>query len=246
MRLSDSNPSERVWCVTVPSGAFIARRNGKAFITGNCGRAFRISPDKQDALILDFAGVIAEHGPVDQINVRRKEKSDEPGEVPQKDCPECGETLHLSVMLCPACGYVFPSKPKHDDTAADAAILSSQLRPVRYPITNVRYYKHLSQSGYYTLRVDYYSNAYTRCASEWVCIEHTGYPKAKAVQWLKERYPHGFNHLPGTIDQLLDWIKDGFQLTQPTAIHLRPGNAKKSYQDIVRYEWPQPELEMAA
>jgi hypothetical protein len=26
-----------VWCVTVPTGAFVARRNGKIFITGNSG-----------------------------------------------------------------------------------------------------------------------------------------------------------------------------------------------------------------
>lgn len=25
-----------VWCITVPSGAFVARRNGKVFVTGNC------------------------------------------------------------------------------------------------------------------------------------------------------------------------------------------------------------------
>lgn len=28
-----------VWCVTVPSGAFVARRNGKVFVTGNCPEA---------------------------------------------------------------------------------------------------------------------------------------------------------------------------------------------------------------
>jgi len=31
------NYSGRVWCVETPTGAFIARRNGKAFITGNSG-----------------------------------------------------------------------------------------------------------------------------------------------------------------------------------------------------------------
>ena len=245
LRLSDSTPSERVWCVTVPSGAFIARRNGKAFVTGNCGRAFRISPVKQDALILDFAGVIAEHGPVDQIKVTRKEKSDVPGEMPTKDCPECGETLHLSAMRCPVCGYEFPAKPKHDAEAADAAILSSQLRPVRHTITDVRYSRHVGGSGIPTLRADYYAG-YSRVAQEWVCIEHTGYAKAKALQWLTLRYPRGFSHAPGTVDQLLDWIKGGFYLTQPTAIHLRPGNNNKKYPEIVRYEWPDLTLELAA
>src|SRR5699024_6589872 len=26
-----------VWCLTVPTGAFVARRNGKVFVTGNSG-----------------------------------------------------------------------------------------------------------------------------------------------------------------------------------------------------------------
>lgn len=209
------------------------------------GRSFRLCNGKQDALILDFAGVIAEHGPVDQIKVTRKEKSDEPGEVPQKDCPECGETLHLSAMRCPVCGYEFPAKPKHDAQAADAAILSSQLRPIRHTITDVRYSRHVGNSGIPTLRADYYAG-YSRVAQEWVCIEHTGYAKAKALQWLTLRYPHGFSHAPGTVDQLLDWIKGGFELTRPTAIHLRPGNNNKKYPEIVRYEWPDLTLELAA
>ena len=27
----------KVWCVEVPTGAFVARRNGQVFITGNSG-----------------------------------------------------------------------------------------------------------------------------------------------------------------------------------------------------------------
>ena len=208
------------------------------------GRSFRLCNGKQDALILDFAGVIAEHGPVDQIQVKRKEKG-EGGEMPTKDCPECGETLHLSAMRCPVCGYEFPASPKHDAEAADAAILSSQIRPVRHTITDVRYLPHVGQSGVPTLRVDYYAG-YSRVAQEWVCVEHSGYAKAKALQWLTLRYPRNFNHAPGTVSQLLDWIKGGMQLTKPVAIHLRPGSNNKKYPEIVRYEWPVADLLEAA
>lgn len=37
VRLPDVVYSGVVWCVTVPTGAFVARRNGRAFITGNSG-----------------------------------------------------------------------------------------------------------------------------------------------------------------------------------------------------------------
>lgn len=36
----------KVWCVTVPTGAFVARRNGKVFVTGNCITVFRCFADK--------------------------------------------------------------------------------------------------------------------------------------------------------------------------------------------------------
>jgi hypothetical protein len=36
----------KVWCVTVPTGAFVARRNGTVFVTGNCIQVFRCFADK--------------------------------------------------------------------------------------------------------------------------------------------------------------------------------------------------------
>lgn len=205
------------------------------------GRSFRLSPGKQDALILDFAGVIAEHGPVDQIQVRKQEKAEEPGEAPQKDCPQCGAALHLSIMRCPECGYQFPSSPTHDAQAAEAAILSSQLRPIRHEVSSVRYSHHIGQSGIPTLRVDYYSG-WNRIAQEWVCLEHHGYAKTKALQWITARYPNQFNHIPGNVKQLLDWIREGFVLRTPSAIHLRPGTKNAKYPEIVRYEWDDADL----
>ncbi|TXH10139.1 MAG: hypothetical protein E6R04_06245 [Spirochaetes bacterium] len=59
--------SEQVWCVTVPSGAVVTRRLGKASILGNCqmvGRAVRPYTDpvtglvKTDATVLDLTGVV--------------------------------------------------------------------------------------------------------------------------------------------------------------------------------------------
>lgn len=55
---------ERVWCVTVPSGAVLTRRNGKGAIMGNCqmvGRGTRMYPGKSDCLILDMVGAAGRH-----------------------------------------------------------------------------------------------------------------------------------------------------------------------------------------
>ena len=64
-----SSPTERVWCVTVDTGAIITRRNGKVAVVGNCaGRGLRPFAGKTDCLILDFSGTAGKHrlvGPVD-------------------------------------------------------------------------------------------------------------------------------------------------------------------------------------
>lgn len=44
--MSEREYDGRVWCVTVPTGAFVCRRNGKTFVTGNCITVFRCFADK--------------------------------------------------------------------------------------------------------------------------------------------------------------------------------------------------------
>lgn len=72
IRPSDNRPHlaaetykpETVWCISVPSGAFLARRNGKAFVTGNCqmtGRGTRITEGKQDCIVIDIVDLTKKH-----------------------------------------------------------------------------------------------------------------------------------------------------------------------------------------
>ena len=62
---------------------------------------------QQDCIVLDFAGNISQHGPITNITPPKK-KGDKPGEAPIKVCEHCQEIVHLSVMICPACGEPFP------------------------------------------------------------------------------------------------------------------------------------------
>jgi len=57
----DSTPDERVWCVTVSTGAIITRRNGKVAVVGNTGRGLRLFPGKDDCLILDMVDISRKH-----------------------------------------------------------------------------------------------------------------------------------------------------------------------------------------
>ncbi|MBQ9564805.1 MAG: DEAD/DEAH box helicase family protein, partial [Synergistaceae bacterium] len=72
------------------------------------GRGMRLKTGPyQDCLVLDFAGNIARHGPVTNIQPpSAKQKED--GEAPVKECPECHEAVLLGTRVCPCCGHIFP------------------------------------------------------------------------------------------------------------------------------------------
>ena len=94
------------------------------------GRGLRIDPNskKTDCLVLDQAENITRFGFVEDIKAIRLtySKSDEPGEVPTKVCPSCSRIVHLSVMVCPDCGYKFPSKEKVSVTKKLERLLSAE------------------------------------------------------------------------------------------------------------------------
>ena len=208
------------------------------------GRGFRTHPEKADCLVLDFAGVIAEHGPVDAIKVKaQKIKGESVTEsAPQKCCPQCHVYLHPAINPCPDCGYLWPVKPKHEAQAIESAILSSQIKPIRYPVSQVLYSRHMGKSGIPTLRVDYMSG-FLRVASEWICLEHTGYARQKAEKWWWDRCTR-FSP-PLTIDRdTIDYLSS--DLSRPAFIHVRPATGSNSFPEIVKYEWAESnELEIA-
>ena len=72
------------------------------------GRALRCAPGKADALILDYAGLVRMHGPVDAVTVRSATQG--LGRLPggaggtrAKACPGCGALIALNASTCEAC-----------------------------------------------------------------------------------------------------------------------------------------------
>jgi DNA repair protein RadD len=154
------------------------------------GRGSRMAEGKENFLVLDYGGNIEEHGPVDKIKIRKNKKGKhELHKVPQKTCPKCYEAISLSALKCDHCGYEYPEpEPNHSDTASDAAIISSYKPPVTYKVVRVRYSEHWKKdSPVPTLRVDYFYNQISGYFSQWVCIEHQGFARRKAEQWLALR-----------------------------------------------------------
>lgn len=177
------------------------------------GRGTRLAASKTDCLVLDFAGNVARHGPIDAVNPREPGAGN--GEAPVKTCPDCRSILPAATRTCPDCGHEFPPpEPKIEATASDLAVLSNG-RPEWVKVADVSYRRHEKPGKPPSLRVDY------RCGlllhREWVCIEHGGFAREKAVAWWRRRAP-GLP-VPMTVDDALAQTE---RLRAPAEIAVRP------------------------
>lgn len=185
------DPNEMVWCLTTPCGTLVTRRNGKVCVLGNCGRGFRLHPGKADCLVLDFGGNAPRHGPVDALRVTHP-GSNGNGEAPAKECPDCHAVIATGYATCPECGHAFPprQRQKHDATASSEGILSDQVTRTEHEVTESFYAVHTKRGAPpdapRTMRVDY-RISFAEYVSEWVCFEHTGFPRHKAERWWRTR-----------------------------------------------------------
>jgi DNA repair protein RadD len=150
------------------------------------GRGSRLAPGKENCMVLDFAGNIARHGPIDIVKARSK-AGDSTGTAPTKVCPECDSILHAAMTECPDCGHVFMrSPPKIEPEASELDVVSSGAAQA-VPVTQVNYSLHHKPGKPTSLRVDYQSGLARH--SEFLCFEHEGYARAKARRWWAIRGP---------------------------------------------------------
>ncbi|HOG29680.1 MAG TPA: DEAD/DEAH box helicase family protein [Vicinamibacterales bacterium] len=156
------------------------------------GRGFRLCDSKKNCLILDFGGNVLRHGPVDAIRTDADRKGDGDGEAPAKKCPQCNALIAMGYATCPQCGFVFPPPERrmHDAKAGTAGILSDHVEIEEHAVQDVRYSVHEKRDAPpdapRTMRVEY-QIGWQRYISEWICVEHTGYARAKAESWWRRR-----------------------------------------------------------
>jgi DNA repair protein RadD len=178
------------------------------------GRGFRLAPGKENCLVLDFAGNVRRHGPVDDVTIKEPGKGD--GEAPVKECPECHSMVHASLKACPDCGYAFPpnEEEKHEAKASVVPILSRSA-PAPLLVNDVQFRRHQKFGKPDSLVVEY------RCGltvhKEWVCLEHEGYPGQRAAEWWRRM--RGSLPAPKTVIEALDRIGE---LARPVEISVRP------------------------
>lgn len=180
------------------------------------GRGTRLAPGKQDCLVLDFAGNVKRHGPIDLVKPKRPGSGD--GDAPVKVCPDCDSIVAAAALECPDCGFIFPARQvKVAPTASTLAVLSSakSRRPEWLQVNDVTYHRHDKQGGRPSLKVTYQCGLARH--TEWICLEHTGYPRSKAEMWWRERAP-GIP-VPRSVDAALALTN---RLRRPSHISVRP------------------------
>lgn len=181
------------------------------------GRGFRLHPGKEDCLVLDYAGNVLEHGPVDAIRVKpaRAGKAAEVTTAKAKECPQCSALLPIGLRQCPDCGHAFSSgDPGHLDRPVDAPVLSSQRERVvrRYEVSAMKYERGPGKAG----KPDHLRAVHVcglRRFTEYVCLEHGGRARAEALRWWVARA--GAGNVPRTVGEALPLA---WQLPCPVAI----------------------------
>ena len=146
------------------------------------GRGMRIKSHTDHCLVMDFAGVVAQHGPITEIQPGVKKAGK--GEQPVKGCPECHELVGISARECPVCGYQFPPpKIKKLELRDDDILCLAGYNEMR--ITDWQWRVHVSQaSGKYMLKVSYYGGLSEQAITEYFAITHLGYAGDKAMREL--------------------------------------------------------------
>ena len=149
------------------------------------GRALRRAPGKADAIVLDYAGLVRMHGPVDAVTARSVALGPAmAGMARAKPCPGCGALIALNASTCEAC-WVEPetadAEAPHAASAEDGLPILSEAISVWREVVSWRLGRGPGGSGPDRLEVSLRWQG-GGCRVE-VCLEHSGHAREKAVLW---------------------------------------------------------------
>ena len=186
-----------------------------------CGRGTRKAPGKQNCLVLDYAGNIKRHGPVDMIELcgGKSAGDGEAQAAPTKECPNCESYVLLAATVCQDCGYAFPPRdePKHEAKADESIPVMAAAAPEWLQVQGLSFRVHNAdrEDKLPSLQVDYLCGMVWH--KEWVCFDHEGFPRRKAEQWWERL--GGDEPYPASVEEA---YQRRWEIKQPTSILIRP------------------------
>ena len=189
------------------------------------GRGMRIAPEKDDCIVLDFAGNVKRHGPITAVEPPNKKGK---GIAPSKVCPQCSEIILAALSICNCCGFEFP-KPEPEPEEKKYRLHDDDImgfKPVEMRVTKWKWLKHLSRtSGKEMLRVIYYGKLSDEPITEYLPIMHDGYAGEKARIKLLDIAKKSFVTIKFTAEPDLDNIASIMNCGVPpqSIVHMRQG-----------------------
>lgn len=188
---------------------------------------------KPNCLVLDFAKLIDEHGPVDTVNPKEPGSGD--GDAPFKVCPQdetdpngqsgCGEKIAASARCCPGCGFQFPEpKLKLAAHAAGAPILSKDEAKWR-AVTSRTFYIHQKPGKPDSIKCVYMCGL--TAINDFMGPGHDGYFKSKTDRWWVRH--NGARPMPKSA---LEFLERQRELNVTDEISVRPNGR---YWDVTDY-----------
>ncbi len=191
------------------------------------GRGTRVHKEKENTLVLDFSRNTQRLGPINDPRLPFKGKKGN-GQAPVKTCPKCNCINHISARMCNGiigeikCAHEFTFQTKILETACTAELI--KLEPVvkTFKIDLIVYSRHIKTGGPHSMMVNYFSGITS--FKEFICFEHGGYARRRAVEWWRIRAEESVN-APSTVTEALTKVES---IKVPT--HLRV---------IVNKKWPE-------
>lgn len=174
------------------------------------GRGLRVSPEKKNCLVLDFAGNLKRLGSIDAPVIKLKGSGS--GEAVMKECDNCYEIVHAAVRVCPCCKEKFKFRHKLSVKNDEREVVAIE---EWHKIDDVKYFNYKGKRNINMLKVSYFCGI--RRFNEYICLEHTGFPLMKAKRWWQRRSQV---ECPETAQQAVELSKT---LRKPTEILVYEG-----------------------
>lgn len=192
------------------------------------GRAAAIEASpKQNCLVLDFAGNTARLGPINDPVLPSKRRKKGNGTAPVKICDNCQTYNHATAKRCIACDYEFHKKTELKAHASTQQLIRDDTPKIeQFNVETVTYHKHNKKDRPPSLRVSYFCGL--KKFQEFVCFEHTGYAKQKAIKWWRKRTN---TPVPDTVQVALTAVN---QIAVPSRIKV---HVNTKYPEILEYEF---------
>jgi DNA repair protein RadD len=185
------------------------------------GRGLRNAPGKDSCLVLDFADNTVRHGPIDMVRGKTKSAATQSDAAKVKVCPTCQSLVPHGVMTCPDCGFVFPPAERQMPRATANAKTEIVSVSLWHDVDRVTYQRHIKYGALdapHTFRVNYICGYTTY--SEWLCFDHLGYAREKALYWWRKRSTADLPE-PRTVTEALERAHNG-ELAFPMRVLVQP------------------------